>query len=116
MNLYHCMIELKDDAKALVFAAAVDNWMEHLRAAGVISDWRLMRRKMGLASDTYLDFLLEIEVENMAQFDRAFSYLGSGDEDAARKYEHMHQLIGARKIALYRPYPDPERVERMAII
>lgn len=33
MNLYHCMIELKSDAKALAFSAAVEAWMGLLRIA-----------------------------------------------------------------------------------
>jgi hypothetical protein len=34
MNLYHCMIDLKDDAKALAFAQALGAWMDCLKGRG----------------------------------------------------------------------------------
>lgn len=36
MNVYMCQIDLKNDAKSLPFAAALENWMFHLQAAGVV--------------------------------------------------------------------------------
>ncbi|MGR3700005.1 MAG: DUF6614 family protein, partial [Roseovarius sp.] len=41
MNLYCCMIDLKQDAKALAFAAALDAWLSHLHHHGTIGRWRL---------------------------------------------------------------------------
>ena len=66
MNIYHCMIELKDGARALAFAAAVEAWMNYLKAQGLILDWRLLRRKFRLASGAHTDFLLEIDVGGLA--------------------------------------------------
>ena len=116
MNLYHVMIDLKDDAKALAFAGAVEAWMEHLRAAGVIRDWRLLRRKLNLASDACRDFLLEVEVDDMEQLDRAFRMVGSMSDDVERLYGMVHQMVRSSESGLYRPFPDPERAERMALI
>lgn len=116
MNLYTCQIDLKHDAKALSFAKAVEDWMTHLQAAGSIGSWRLLRRKLNLASDCYRDFLLEIEVRDLAQLDAAFRLGGSHDEDVAALHRAVHDLIAAADFALYRPFPDPERSERMALI
>ncbi|MFT4793851.1 MAG: DNA-binding Lrp family transcriptional regulator [Paracoccaceae bacterium] len=117
MNLYHCMVDLKDDAKALAFAQSLDNWMEHLKTKGVIQDWRLLRRKLNLASDAHRDFLLEIEVEDLSQLDRAFRLVGSEkDETVERLHRQVHQLVAATDFGLYRPFPDPERAERMGLI
>lgn len=116
MNLYHCMIDLKTEARALVFAMALDAWLSHLRDKGRIGDWRLLRRKLNLAGEGCADFLLEIEVADLAQLDAAFRYLGSGDDDAIRLYDQMRQHIGRVEFGLYRPFPDAERVERMALI
>ena len=41
MNLYHCMIELRSEARALVFAQACTHWMEYLQAQGLITGDRL---------------------------------------------------------------------------
>ncbi len=116
MNLYHCMIELRDDAKALAFAAACEGWMGRLQARGHIRGWRLLRRKMGLASGPHTDFLLEVEVEGLAQLDAAFAALAQGHDEDERRYALFHQMIGRVEIGLYRPYPDPAQRERIALV
>lgn len=116
MNLYHCMIDLKQDAKALGFSMALNAWMTRLKDQGTIQSWRLLRRKLNLASDQHTDFLLEIEVADMAQLDQAFRLSGSHDEDVERLHRAVHDLIAQSHIGLYRPFPDPERSERMALI
>jgi hypothetical protein len=116
MNLYHCSIDLQNDAKAVAFAVAIEAWMGHLQSNGVIQTWRLCRRKLGFGAPRARDFLLEIEVENMTQLDQAFRFTASDDEQAERLYTTVHQMIGDVDIALYRPFPDAERAERMALI
>lgn len=116
MTVYHCMIDLKSDARALLFAVALDAWMTHLRDQGMIADWRLLRRKLNLVGAGGYDFLLEITLTDMAQLDRAFAYLGTAGDQAVRLYEQMHQHIARSEMGLYRPYPDAARVERLAIV
>ena len=116
MNLYHCQIDLQHEAKALAFASAVEQWMEYLKGRNAITGWRLLRRKLNLANDTCKDFLLEIEFENMTQLDQAFRILGEHDEEVARLYANVSVLIAQSHFGLYRPCPDPERAERMALI
>ncbi len=117
MNLYHCMLDLKDDAKALAFAQALEHWMDHLKSKGVIGNWRLLRRKLNLASDAHRDFLLEVEVEDLGQLDRAFRLVGSEkDEMVERLHRQVHLMIAKAEFGLSRPFPDPERAERMGLI
>lgn len=116
MNVYHCMIELRDDAKALSFAAACDAWLDRLRTRGMIRGWRLLRRKFGLASGPHSDFILEIEVEGLTQLEEAFAGLARASDDDERRYGQLHQMIGRAEIGLYRPYPDPAQRERIALI
>ncbi|WP_438990411.1 DUF6614 family protein [Lentibacter sp.] len=116
MNIYHCEIDLRDNAKALAFAAALEAWMGHLLAHQVILGWRLCRRKLGFGAPQSRDFLLEIEVRDMTQLDQAFRYAGQADEEVEQLYTTVHQMVGEVDIGLYRPFPDPERAERMALI
>lgn len=116
MNLYHCMIDLKSDARALTFTLALDAWLTLLRDQGRIGGWRLFRRKLNLAGEGCADFLLEIEVADLAQLDFAFRFLGEAGDDAIRRYDQMRQHIARVEFGLYRPYPDPERAERLAIL
>ena len=116
MNLYHVFIDLKDDAKALQFAKQLEEWLGYLSAKGVIGDWRLLRRKLNLASTDHGDFLLEIEFEDLAHLDRAFRQVGSDSESVERLYYPVNSMIARVRVGLYRPFPDPERAERMAIL
>jgi hypothetical protein len=116
MNLYHCMIELRPEAHALGFAHATTAWMDHLKAQGLVTEWRLMRRKFGLASGAHTDFLLEIAIPGLTALDTAFSALANADDAATRRYDQMHGMIARVDVGLYRPYPDPTQRERIALI
>lgn len=116
MNIYLCMIELKDDARALGFAAAVDGWMSFLKAKGLIRDWRLTRRKLGLASTSFMDFMLEVNIVSLSTLDETFSALSHVDAEAEQRYDRMHQMIARVEVGLFRQYPDPTQRERIALI
>lgn len=116
MTVYHCMIELKSDARALAFAAAVRNWMTWLADRRVIAEWRLMRRTMGLASGPHTDFLLEVEVTGIGALDPLFRAVGQADDEGARRYDQMHQMIARADVGLYRDFPDAQSRERIALI
>ena len=116
MNVYHCLIELRTEARALSFAHAVGLWLDHLVKLELVTGWRLMRRKFGLASGRHTDFVLEIEIKGMAALDDAFTVLADADADAVQLYEKMHAMIESAEIGLYRPYPDPAQRERIALI
>ncbi|MEL7082026.1 MAG: DUF6614 family protein, partial [Pseudomonadota bacterium] len=60
--------------------------------------------------------VLYLVVLVLAQLDAAFRLGGSHDEDVAALHRAVHDLIAAADFALYRPFPDPERSERMALI
>lgn len=116
MNLVHCLIDIRPGAQALGFAAACGAWMDHLQAAGAIRGWRLLRRTLGLASSDHADFMLEIEVEGLAQLDGIFAALALRDDRAEELYDRMHQMVGDARLGLYRPYPDPTPRERIALL
>ncbi len=116
MNVYHCMIELRAEARALTFAQACASWMGYLEAQGLITGWRLLRRKFGLASGQHTDFLLEIELAGLTALDTAFAALAAADDEATRRYDLMHGMIASADVGLYRPYPDPSQRERIALI
>lgn len=116
MNLYHCMIDLKDDAKAIGFAAALDRWIEYLSAQGLVGQWRLLRRKLNLSADSCRDFLLEVEVADLAALDALFRHACGRSDEVDRMYHQVHAMIARVDCGLYRVFPDPERVERAAIL
>jgi hypothetical protein len=117
MNLYCCQIDLKQDAEALAFSAALEAWLTYLQAEGVIGPWLLMRRKLNLAADCYRDFFLEIEIKDLATLDAAFNATAHADDDpAGRLRMRVHELIDQMDFSLYRPYPDAAGAERMSLL
>jgi len=116
MTRYHCMIDLKPNANALAFAHAVQHWFGALQDAGKIDSWHLQRRKLHLAGPGFGDFLLTVDLRDLAQLDLAFSHLGGQDGGAARAYDQMHGMIDRFEVGLYRSFPDGVQAERLAII
>ena len=116
MNLYHCMFDLVEDSKALAFAGALESWMTLLKDRGTVQNWRLLRMKLNLGADCCRDFLLEVEVTDLGQLDQAFRLVGSKDDAVAEAYGRVHAMVGQVQYGLYRPFPDPERAERMALL
>jgi hypothetical protein len=116
MNLYHCAIDLREGVSALAFARAIENWMVYLVENGGVRSWRLLRRKLNLAADSCRDFLLEIEVDDLAQLDHAFNIVGGRSEAVDRLYGQITPMIARVEYGLYRPFPDPHRSERVALL
>lgn len=116
MTTYHCMIDLKPTANAIAFAHAVQNWFEMLKSAGKIESWQLQRRKLHLAGPGFGDFLLSVELHDLAQLDLAFGHLGEHQDVSLRAYEQMHGMIERCEVGLYRSFPDPVKAERLALI
>jgi len=110
------MIDLKPNANDLAFARAVAAWFGLLQSAGKVAGWTLSRRKLRLAGTAFGDFLLVVEFDDMAQMDRAFAHLAAGEHQAAQAYALMHGMIDRAEVGLYRPFPDPTPVERLALI
>ena len=116
MTTYHCMIDLKPNANALAFAHAVSHWFSALQHAGKITGWQLQRRKLHLAGPGFGDFLLRVELQDLAQLDLAFAHLGAQDDGAVRAYDQMHGMIDRFEVGLYRSFPDPVQAECLALI
>lgn len=116
MNVYACLIDLKPSANPLAFAHAVQAWFDLLKGADKITAWHLHRRKLHLAGSGFGDFLLLVELRDLTQLDAAFLHLSMGRDTDTRVYDLMHAMIDRFEVGLFRPYPDPVQVERLAII
>lgn len=116
MNLYHCMVELKDSQDALGFAEAAEEWFNFLISKNLVHSYRLLRRKFGLASSDHTDFIIEMEVEDMAKLESTFSKLSTIEDNEEKMYRKMHDMIAVSKIGFYRVYPDPIKRERIALV
>ena len=82
MNVSHCMIARRTEARALTFAHSIGLWRDHLMRHDQLSGGRLLRRKLGLASGRHTDFLLGIVIKGTATLDDAFTLQPHAGADA----------------------------------
>jgi hypothetical protein len=109
MDLYHVWCNLVPGTSDLEFCTAVDRYLEALRAEGRISRHRITRRKLGLGPRALGEFHIVIEVEDLAQLDRAFRAVST----RSGPIEGLHHAVNGKAcdltFALYRDFPDTHR-------
>ena len=81
--------------------------MTHLKDAGAINSWRMLRCKLNLAYGNHRDFLLEIEMSDLTQLDLAFRESGKQGEDVARLHRAVHDLSQTVHLAFTAPFLIP---------
>jgi hypothetical protein len=109
MDIYHGWFDLKEDVRDLELAAAIERYLGHLQDQGLIAGWRLMRRKLGLSAAPLGEFHLMIELEGLAQLDRAFGQVASRRDPIEGLHHGVNSLVQNIRFALYRDFPDPQR-------
>ena len=109
MNTYHIFCDLKPGASDLAFAAALSEYMEHLRAQGLVEAWRLTRRKLGLGIAGLGEFHITIDVKDLRQLDGAFELVAGRREPVEGLHFGVNSLVENAKFALYRDFPDAVR-------
>jgi hypothetical protein len=109
MDLYHIWCNLRQGTSDLEFSEAVDGYLGRLCEEGRIAGHRVTRRKLGLGPSSLGEFHIVIEVEDLAQLDRAFVSVSTRDGPI----EALHQAVNRHacdvQFALYRDFPDAHR-------
>jgi hypothetical protein len=110
MDVYHIWFNLKEGVGDTEFADAAHAYLGHLKEQQLIAGYRLTRRKLGLAPPQLPEWHIAIDFADMSQMDRAFGRVSS----RAGPVEGLHQQVNAKVrdifFALYRDFPDEERV------
>jgi hypothetical protein len=109
MDLYHIWFDLKPGERDLAFAEHLGRYLARLRDDGLITGFRLTRRKLGFGAPDLGEFHVIVETADLAQLERAFQTVST----RAEPIEGLHQAVNARvqnfQAALYRDFPDPHR-------
>ncbi len=109
MDIYHAWCDLKPGVSDLAFSEQVAGYMGHLKEGGLIADWRLMRRKLGLAPPGFGEFHLMIELTDLAQLEAAFQRVAGRAEPVEGFHFGVNSLVQNAVFALYRDFPDSFR-------
>ena len=81
----------------------------HLQPAdGRIEHWRLLRSKLGLGA--VREFKVLIETRDLAQLDDAFTVVSTRADPVEEYHEGVNSLVTNFQAALWRDFPDPQRV------
>lgn len=110
MNIYHVWCNLKEGVSDIEFADAVSAYLSHLENEQRIHTWRLTRRKLGLGHPSLPEFHLTIEFESMAQIDAAFDVVASRSNPIEGLHHAVNSKVSDIFFALYRDFPDDNRV------
>ncbi len=110
MNYYDIWVNLKESHRDMEFVRALDAYMEHLKKQGKVEGWRLTRRKFGFGPEDLGEFHIRMEFRDLAQLDSAFSEVAMRTGDVENLHRPVYSMVTGFKSALYRDFPDPERV------
>lgn len=110
MNYYEIWVNLKDSREDLKFVEAVDAYMGHLKAQGKVESWRLTRRKFGFGPSHLGEFHISIAFKDLTQMDAAFGVVATRAGEVERLHHPVYSMVTDFQSALYRDFPDPQRV------
>jgi hypothetical protein len=110
MDVYHIWFNLKPGVRDLEFAASAHSYLGHLKEAQHIASFRITRRKLGLAPPQLPEWHITIDFENMAQMDEAFGHVSSRTDPLESFHHAVNLKVQDIFFALYRDFPDANRV------
>ena len=108
MDIYELSVDLRAGVRDVDFVAALDSYLGLLQRESKIESWRLLRRKLGLGSGS--EFKVLIETRDLAQLDAAFAEVSSRQDPIESAHYGVNSLVTNFQAALYRDFPDPNRI------
>lgn len=109
MDLYHIWADVKPGTGDLEFAEAVNAYLGHLQTEGLIKEWRLTRRKLGLGPEGLGEWHIIIETMDMAQLEQAFKAAAARTGEVEKRHSAVYSKIAQVKFGLTRDFPDAVR-------
>ena len=108
VDVYELSVDLAPGVRDLDFVAALDRYLTALQADGRIERWRLLRSKLGLGARS--EFKVLIETRDLAQLDAAFAVVSTRADPIEEFHHGVNSLVTNFHAALWRDFPDPQRV------
>ena len=108
IDVYELSVDLRSGVRDTDFVAALDTYLGALQQEGRIESWRLLRRKLGFGVGT--EFKVLIETRDLAQLDAAFQLVSSRADPIEQDHHGVNSLVVNFQAALFRDFPDPQRV------
>lgn len=113
MDYYHMWVNLKDGRQDLAFAKAIDGYLGHLKAKGLLESWTLTRRKFGFGPPGLGEFHVCVMTTNLTQLDAAFSLVATRSGEVEQLHSPVYSMVTDFVSMLERDFPDPQRLAAM---
>ena len=110
MDVYHIWCNLKPGVRDLEFVASARAYLDHLKEGGNLADYRITRCKLGLAPPQLREWHLTLEFEGLPQLDAAFSEVSTRFNPVESFHHAVNSKVQDAFFALYRDFPDPQRL------
>jgi len=110
MDLFLNWFNLKPGVSDVAFCDSLHAYLGALKRKGEIAGYRLSRRKLAFGVPELGEFFLVIEVEGLAQLDRAFATVSTRSDPIESLHAAVNQNVCDLRAALYRDFPDAQRV------
>lgn len=109
MDIYHIWCNLKSGVSDLDFAARVRRYLDHLKSQNQLVAYRITRRKLGLGPADLPEFHIQLEFNDLAQLDQAFTAVAARRDPVEEFHHAVNSQVREVRFALYRDFPDPMR-------
>ena len=110
LDIYHVWCNLKQGVGDTEFSDAAKAYFEHLKSENRLSGYRITRRKLGLGPEHLPEFHIMLEFDGLAQLDRAFGSVAARRDPVESFHHSVNSRVQDAIFALYRDFPDEQRV------
>jgi len=110
MDVYQIWCNLKPGVADVEFVERVGTYLDRLKVDGRLESYRVLRAKLGLKPSNLREFLITLEFRDMTQLDAAFAKVATRSEPIEGLHHAVNSQVQDVFFALYRDFPDPDRV------
>ena len=111
MDIYHIWCNLKPGISDMAFSDALFAYLDWLKQQGSVDNYRITRKKLGLAPSWLGEFHIMLEFSNMTQLDDAFTSVSTRHDPVEGLHAAVNSKVTDFSSALYREFPDPHRLQ-----
>ncbi|MEM7201370.1 MAG: DUF6614 family protein [Planctomycetota bacterium] len=110
MDVYHIWCNLKEGVDDVDFAERARAYLDRLRDQGALVGYRITRCKLGLRPAHMQEFHITLDFEDLAQLQAAFAGVASRADPIEELHHAVNRQVKDVTFALYRDFPDSQRV------
>jgi hypothetical protein len=111
VNTYAIWFDLVDSSEDLSFSRALQAFLGHFQAKGLVAGYTLERRKFGFGPSELGEFHVRIQTESLDLLDQAFSIAATRDGEIEGLHSEVFRRVKNFRSGLYRTFPDSVRVQ-----